>query len=67
MESFGAWVRRMREERGLSQRDLAERIGMDPTWISAIENDRREPSLHVLQGLMGGLDIDLPWQTGEQP
>jgi len=37
----GAWLRELREKRGLSQRDLAERVGAEYyTFISQLENGR---------------------------
>jgi transcriptional regulator with XRE-family HTH domain len=32
---------------GMSQRALAKRVGVDPTYISAIRNGRRVPSLTI--------------------
>lgn len=42
-DSFGRYVRRLRAERGWTQRGLAERLGIDFTYLSKIENDRGEP------------------------
>jgi transcriptional regulator with XRE-family HTH domain len=37
----GAWLRELREKRGLSQRDLAEKVGAEYyTFISQLENGR---------------------------
>jgi transcriptional regulator with XRE-family HTH domain len=37
----GGWLRELREKRGLSQRDLAERVGAEHyTFISQLENGR---------------------------
>ena len=37
----GAWLRELREKRGLSQRDLAEKIGAEYyTFVSQLENGR---------------------------
>lgn len=47
--SLGARVRELRERRGLSQDELAERVSVDRTHIIAIEKGRRRPSLDVLQ------------------
>jgi transcriptional regulator with XRE-family HTH domain len=41
--AFGERVRELRKERGLSQRDLAGRSGIDFTYLSKIENGRMEP------------------------
>ena len=42
-QSFGAALRTHRREAGLTQRDLAERAGLDFTYISKLENDRLPP------------------------
>ena len=40
---FGERLRELRKEAGLSQRDLAERVEIDFTYLSKIENARVEP------------------------
>lgn len=42
-ESFGAALRQLRRNSGISQRDLAERINLDFSYISKLENDRLSP------------------------
>lgn len=42
---FGQRVRQLRLARGLSQETLAERCGLDRTYISSIERGRRNISL----------------------
>lgn len=41
--AFGERVRELRKARGLSQRELAGRAGIDFTYLSKIENGRIEP------------------------
>ena len=49
---FPERLRSLRKEAQLSQRDLAERIGVDFTYLSKIENGRVEPpSEAVLKGV----------------
>lgn len=47
----GAWLRHLREAQGLSQRQLAERVGLDYyTFVSQIESGRgRIPAERYLQ------------------
>ena len=49
---FPERLRSLRKQAQLSQRDLAERIGVDFTYLSKIENGRVEPpSEAVLKGI----------------
>lgn len=41
--TFGAMLRSLRQQAGLSQRDLAQRAGLDFSYISKIENGRLPP------------------------
>ncbi|MEU9457620.1 helix-turn-helix transcriptional regulator [Streptomyces sp. NPDC048312] len=43
--AFGARVRRLREERGWKQEELAERLGYSGTHVSAVETGRKMPTL----------------------
>src|ERR1700730_5818818 len=39
-ETFGSRIRRLRHERGLSQRRLAAQVGIDFTYLSKLENNQ---------------------------
>ena len=41
--TFGARIRRLRIERDFTQRELAERVGIDFTYLSKIENGHGTP------------------------
>jgi transcriptional regulator with XRE-family HTH domain len=43
MKTFGAILREQRRVAGISQRQLAERISVDFSYISKLENDRLPP------------------------
>ena len=55
-ESIGARVRRLRRERGLSQRDLAE-PGVSYAYVSRIEAGARQPSLKAIRILANKLGV----------
>lgn len=42
---FGAMINRMRWERRWTLRDLAERTGMNPTYLGILENGHNMPTL----------------------
>jgi transcriptional regulator with XRE-family HTH domain len=45
--TLGLWLRALREDQGLSQRDLAERLSLDYyTFISQLENGRGKIPVH---------------------
>jgi transcriptional regulator with XRE-family HTH domain len=41
--TFGQALRQLRQKAGVTQRDLANRIGVDFSYISKLENDRMPP------------------------
>ncbi len=55
---LGARVRERRNELGLSQMKLADRIGLHFTFVSSIERGERNLSLSSLLVLAEGLEID---------
>lgn len=42
-QTFGQALRELRRSKAISQRDLAEKVGVDFSYISKIENDRLPP------------------------
>lgn len=55
--TFGAVLKRKRLERGLTQRELADRAGVDASYISQLERDHKFPAAKTLEGLAAALDI----------
>jgi transcriptional regulator with XRE-family HTH domain len=41
--TFGQNLRELRRSKGMSQRELAKRVGVDFSYISKVENDRLPP------------------------
>jgi transcriptional regulator with XRE-family HTH domain len=54
----GLNLRRLRVAAGLSQDELAARTGLDRTYISGIENGRRNLTVIVLNDLAIQLGVD---------
>jgi transcriptional regulator with XRE-family HTH domain len=42
-EKFGAYIRRLREEKDLGLREMAKMIGVSPTYLSKVERDEFQP------------------------
>jgi transcriptional regulator with XRE-family HTH domain len=53
----GQNVRRLREAAGLPQDELAYRAGIHVTYLSGVENGRRNLTLNVLQRLARALGV----------
>jgi len=56
-KAFGGVLKQARTDAGLSQQKLAEAIGVDPVFISFIENGHRQPSITVLLLAERALDL----------
>lgn len=54
---FGQQLRKIREERKLSQEELAFRAKLDRTYISLLERGKRRPTLNTIFSLAAQLDI----------
>lgn len=57
--NYGRAVRIARAIAGLQQRELAERVGLDPSHVSLIEMGKRKPSVSALEKLAEGLGVPL--------
>jgi len=55
--AFGAAVRAVREERGLSQEGLGFECELDRTYVSGVERGVRNPTLAVILRLAKGLGV----------
>lgn len=61
METFGGRVRRLRESHGLSQVELAGRVGVSQSNVSAYEGDRQEPKMGILIELARTFGVSLDY------
>lgn len=59
--SVGNKLRTIREERGLSQRELAQRANVSTNAISLIERDENSPSVSTLQSLAAALNVRMSY------
>lgn len=56
-EVFGRRVRRLREERGLSQEEFADEAGLHRTYVSGVERGVRNPTITVVEKIAKGLGV----------
>ncbi|WP_013320556.1 helix-turn-helix domain-containing protein [Gloeothece verrucosa] len=59
-ENFGQIIRKARKDKGLSQRELAESLGLDFTYLSKLENNRADyaPKEDIIRALAENLGLD---------
>src|SRR5580704_4035214 len=53
-------IRSLRQRSGLSQRQLALRMGVPRTYVSKIENEKATPTLSSLARLANALEVTVP-------
>jgi transcriptional regulator with XRE-family HTH domain len=59
LEQFSMVLRQLREERGWSQEQLAERADLNRSYLGEVERGRAVPSIVTVSKLAGALDIRL--------
>jgi transcriptional regulator with XRE-family HTH domain len=64
---FAERLRKIREEKGLTQAELAQRSGLQPSAIAHFEAGRRSPSLDNLRRLADALSVTLDYLLGREP
>lgn len=55
--NYGKAIRIVRSAKNISQTDLAELTNFDPSYISLIESNKREPSLRALGEISKKLSV----------
>ena len=58
-EQFGERLRQIRRKQKVTQEELAHRVGMDVSYLSELENGRKEPCLRKMKEIAQGLEISL--------
>lgn len=53
----GEYVRSLRSSAGLTQQELADRVGISASMLSLIESARREPTIRLLKDIARVLGI----------
>lgn len=52
-------LQRIRREKGLSQEELAHRARVHQTYLSGLENGRRNPSIKIIERIADALGVDV--------
>ncbi|MBL8014897.1 MAG: helix-turn-helix transcriptional regulator [Candidatus Doudnabacteria bacterium] len=63
--NIGRNIKTIRVSKNLSQKHLAAKVGITPTYLSLIENEVKKPSLTLIEKLSQVLDIPLTLLFGE--
>jgi predicted ATPase/transcriptional regulator with XRE-family HTH domain len=58
MPTFGQWVKRRRNELGLTQEEIADATGYSPDTIRKIESGKRRPSHQIAEQLAALLQVE---------
>ncbi len=65
MTPFGEAIRKLRERKGVSQKQMAAALNVSPAYLSALEHGRRGlPSFDLLQRIAGYFNII--WDEAEE-
>ena len=64
MNDFGSRLQKLRKQRGITQRTLAERVNKSPSAISSYETNMQMPPLDVLISIASALNISLDYLAG---
>lgn len=59
MLAIGKTIKEFRQQRGLSLNKVAELANVDKSYLSKIENEKRDPSLSSLSKISRALNIPL--------
>ena len=61
---FSQIVKQLRQERGWSQQEVADRVGLNKMTISQYENGKRKPSFEMIEALAEVFHVDLNYLLG---
>ncbi len=65
-ESIGSAIRHFRLQAGLSQAELAERAGLNRTYVSTLEQGRENEQLRRILRILKQLDVSVALQKGRR-
>ena len=63
---FGDKIKELRLQRGWTQQEVAERVGLKKSMISMLERNERKPSFEVLEAFADVFNVDLDMLAGDR-
>ncbi len=64
--TFGEKIKQLRQQKSLSQPELANLAGIEQSYLSKIENDKSLPSNDILRKLLAAFELTLAELIDEQ-
>ena len=58
--NIGKSIQTFRKKKGLRQSYIAQKCGITTTYLSQIENDKKDPTIATLKKICGVLEVPLP-------
>lgn len=62
--SIGCYIKQARKERGMKQKELAQKLNMPIATLANYENDRREPNIQILHKIADALNVNIGTLVG---
>jgi len=56
-ERLGANIRKMREDKGLLQKEFSKKVGLDPAYLSNIETGKMNPTVTTIEKIAISLGV----------
>lgn len=67
MRKFNSVLKGLREEKGISQRELAEKLGISGSSVAMYESNKREPDFEMLENIADFFNVDMNYLLGKTP
>ena len=65
MRGFAERLKQIQKQKGMTQKELALKLEMSPTTLSAYMRDAKSPSLDVAYNIANKLNVSIGWLCGE--